>query len=124
MGLVNLKEMSKKLKLDEDEVEELVEMGIIKPPAYCYPAKFGDGKSMAFYPEQVEEQLKAAKSKPKPIPEPEPEPEEPEPEEPEEEEEEETAEAPVPEKSKAEKLKEKKAEEKAMVAAGKKADNK
>jgi hypothetical protein len=91
MGLVNLKEMSKKLKMTEDEVEEMVEMGIIKPPAYCYPAKFGDGHSIAFRPEQVEEQVKVAKSKPKP--QPEPEPEEPEGDE-------ETAEALVPEEPK------------------------
>ena len=88
MGLVNLKEMSKKLKMKEEEVERLVELGVIKPPAYCYPAKFGDGHSIAFFPEQIIEQVRAAKSIPKP--EPEPEPEEPE-------EEEETAEAPVPE---------------------------
>ena len=91
---------------EEEEIEELVEMGIIKPPACCYPAHFGDGKAMAFFPEQVEEQLKAAKSKPKPEPEPEmpavttseEEIEEPE-------EEDETAEAPEPEAPKKEKPK-------------------
>ena len=101
MGLVNLKEMSKRLKMKEDEVEEMVEMGIIKPPACCYPAKFGDGHSIAFFPEQVIEQVQLAKSKPKPEPEPEPEAPEEEDEE-KEEEDEETAEAPVPEEPKKE----------------------
>jgi len=81
MGLVNLKEMSKRLKMKEEEVEKLVELEVIKPPAYCYPAHFGDGNSIAFFPEQVIEQVKTAKSKPKPEPEPEPEPEAPEEEE-------------------------------------------
>ena len=119
MGLVNLKEMSKKLKITEEEVEEMVEMGIIKPPAYCYPAKFGDGHSIAFRPEQVEEQVKVAKSKPKPQSKPEP---EPEPEDAEDEGEE--KDEPGPEAFKAEELAKKKAEEKRMVTAEKKTDKK
>jgi hypothetical protein len=124
MGFVNLKEMAKRAKKTEEEIMELVEIGVIQPhKSYCYPAHFGDGKAIAFYPDEALVDIKEAKSKPKPEPEPEPEPEELEPEEDEEkgepepkdpEEEDETAEAPVPEepKKKEPKGKDKKPEKK------------
>ena len=106
MGFVNLKEMAKRAKTTEEKIMELVEIGVIKPQkSYCHPGDFGDGREIAFMPEEALADIKEAKSKP--IPEPEPEPElepelEPEPEEPGEEEEEETAEVPVPEEPKKE----------------------
>jgi hypothetical protein len=51
--LVNLEEMAKILKRKPDEVIAYVEGGAIKPGSYCYPAHFGDGKEIAFYPEKV-----------------------------------------------------------------------
>lgn len=94
MGLVNLKEMAKQAKKTEEEIMDLVEIGIIKPQrSYCHPGDFGDGRQIAFYPENALADIKEGKSKPKPEPEPEEdemvaetEPEEPEAEEPEEEE--------------------------------------
>jgi len=64
MGLVNLKEMAKRLKRTEEEVMYYVESGIIKSPAYCYPSHFGDGKAIAFYPEEVLAQIEAKKAEP------------------------------------------------------------
>ena len=94
MGFVNLKEMAKMAKMKEEEVMDLVEIGVIKPQkSYCHPGNFGDGREIAFVPENALADIKAAKTAPKVEPEPEPEPEEPE-------EEEETVEAPVPEEPK------------------------
>lgn len=120
MGFINLKEMAKRAKMTEEEIMELVEIGVIKPQkSYCHPADFGDGREIAFIPEEALADIKeAAKDKPAlkdPF-------EEPVPEEPEVEPEgegEEKAE-PEPEALKAEELAKKKAEEKMMVAAEKK----
>ena len=121
MGFVNLKEMAKRAEMTEEKIMELVDIGVIKPQkSYCHPGDFGDGKEIAFMPEEALADIKEAKSKPKPEPEPGPEPEEPEDEE-DEEEGEEKAE-PEPEASKAEELAKKKTEEKAMLAAEKKKD--
>ena len=130
MGFVNLKEMAKRAKKTEEEIMDLVDLGVIKPQkSYCHPAHFGDGKAIAFYPEEALEDIKIAKAKPEP--EPEPEPEAPEEEDEEKEEEDEATGEPTPEKeepepeaSKAEELAKKKAEEKAMPAAEKKKEKK
>ncbi len=79
MEFVNLKEMAKRAKTTEEEIMELVEIGVIKPQkSYCHPLYFGDGKAIAFIPKEALADIEVAKSKPKPKPEPEPEPEEPE----------------------------------------------
>lgn len=93
MGFVNLKEMAKRAKKTEEEIMDLVEIGVIKPQkSYCHPAHFGDGKEIAFIPDEALEDIKVAKTKPEP--EPEPEPEEEAPEEEDEEKEEPEPEAP------------------------------
>ena len=98
MGFVNLKEMAKRAKTTEEKIMDLVEIGVIQPhKSYCYPANFGDGKAIAFYPDEALADIKEAKSKPIPEPEPEPEVEPEEPDEEDEKEDDETAEVPVPE---------------------------
>ena len=103
MGFVNLKEMAKRAKATEEKIMELVEIGVIKPQkSYCHPGDFGDGREIAFIPEEALADIKEAKSKPMPEPEEpkvEPEPEEPE-EEDEEKEESEPELEPTPEKPK------------------------
>ena len=70
MGFVNLKEMAKRAKMTEEKIMELVEIGVIQPQkSYCHPGDFGDGREIAFIPEEALVDIKEAKSRP--IPEPE-----------------------------------------------------
>ena len=67
MGFVNLKEMAKRAKKTEEEIMELVEIGVIKPQkSYVHPRDFGDGKEIAFTPEEALADIEEAKAKPKP----------------------------------------------------------
>jgi len=50
--------MAKELKMPEKKVMSLIENGKIPGNCYCYPANFGDGHEIAFYPEKVAEAVK------------------------------------------------------------------
>lgn len=128
MGFVNLKEMAKQAKVTEEKIMDLVDIGVIKSQrSYCHPGDFGDGREIAFIPENALADINAAKTAPKVEPEVEPEEEETV-EEPEEEEEEKEEPEPeskpepepeAPDQAKVDELKKKEKQRLDMIAAEK-----
>jgi len=63
---ITLKDASVLFERTEEEIMTYVESGVVPTSAYCYPAFFGDGKAIAFFPKRLEEVIAAIPKAEKP----------------------------------------------------------
>ena len=72
---MSLADFAKLVHRKESEIMVYVKSGVISTECYCHPAKFGDGKAIAFIPAKmlgfIEEAIAKAEAPPKEKPAPE-----------------------------------------------------